>query len=316
MRLFCVFFGRDKTMSLMDASFIPSEDAGLLNAVPSYLSIGDMFKASPVVEGVDRFIYLEASNEALDQQNEIVLAKALADSSDYYLKFGNLDIDHYTQIGARSGIPNYELFEIGRPVEVAVRGGSTFVKGHIYSGTGQAAEKANAFWSSLVDVTPAQRWYPSVGGSVIAKSIVIDPATKNKRAVINKVRWSNIGFSKTPVNANLSTVSTIPFGALAKSMTAGGWDFIKAIEAGYGTDAAALSGGGALRKQSLEPALLSYWDFRDRLADLISHGRVSAGKPAQLIKLAQERFGMSVDVAAASVERFLGDLQMSLKERR
>ena len=301
----------------MDASFIPVEDAGLLAAVPAYLSIGDMFKASPVVEGGDRFIYLEASNETLDQQNEIVLAKALSDSSDYYLKFGNLDIDHYTQIGARSGIPNYEMFEIGRPVEVAVRGGSTFVKGHIYSGTGQAAEKANAFWSSLVDVKPAQRWYPSVGGAVIAKSIVIDPETKNKKAVINKVRWSNIGFSKTPVNANLSTVSTIPFGALAKSLCVdGGWDFLKAVEAGYGTDSASLSGGGALRKQSLEPNLLSYWDFRDRLSDLISKGSVSAGKPAELVKVAHERFGMSADVAAASVERFLSDLQMGLKERR
>lgn len=292
------------------------EERGLLDAVPTYLSISQMLKATPITEGVDRFIYLEASNESLDQQGEVVLAKALAESAAYYLKFGNLDIDHYTQIGARSGIPNYELFEIGRPVDVTVRDGSTFVKGQIYSGSGPAADRANAFWSSLTELNPPARWYPSVGGSVIGKSVVIDPETKGKKAVINKVRWTNIGFSKTPVNANLATVSTVPFGALAKSWGADGFDYAKAIEAGYGTDSATLSGGGALRKQSLEPGLLSYWDFRDGLADLIRKGKVSGGKPAELVKVAQVRFGMSPDVAAASVERFLSDLEQRRRLKR
>jgi hypothetical protein len=297
----------------MEIDYLSAEDRGLLDAVPSYLSITQMLKASPVVEGVDRFIYLEASNESLDQQNEIVLAKALEDSAAYYLKFGNLDIDHFTQIGAKAGIPNYELFEIGRPVDVAVRDGTTFVKGQIYSGSGPAAERANSFWSSLTELNPPARWYPSVGGSVIAKSVIIDPETKAKRAVINKVRWSNIGFSKMPVNANLATVSTLPFGALAKSLCAEGFDFMKAIEAGYGTDSAALSGGGALRKQSLESNLLSYWDFRDHLAEAIRKKRVSGAKPAELVNFARKQFGMPADTAAASVERFLSDLQRGLK---
>lgn len=288
------------------------EDQQLLGALPSYLSITQMLKATPSVENGERFIYLEASNEALDQQNEVVMAKALAESSAYYLKFGNLDIDHYTQIGARAGIPNYELYEIGRPADVAFRDGSTFVKGQIYSGSGPAAEKANAFWSSLTELNPPARWYPSVGGAVMEKSIVIDPATKAKRAVIKKVRWSNIGFSKTPVNANLATVSTVPFGALAKSFVAGGFDFAKAIEAGYGTDVATLSGGAALRKQSIEQGVLSYWDFRDALAAMIRSGQANGSKPAELVKVAQRKFGMSLDVAAASVGRFLGDLQNDL----
>ena len=298
----------------MEIDYLSAEDRGLLDAVPSYLSITQMLKASPVVEGGDRFIYLEASNESLDQQNEIVLAKALEDSAAYFLKFGNLDIDHFTQIGAKAGIPNYELFEIGRPVDVAVRDGATFVKGQIYSGSGPAAERANSFWSSLTELSPPARWYPSVGGAVIAKSVIIDPETKAKRAVINQVRWANIGFSKTPVNANLATVSTLPFGALAKSLCAEGFDFMKAIEAGYGTDSAALSSGGALRKQSLESNLLSYWDFRDHLAEAIRKKRVSGGKPAELVNFAHKQFGMPVDVAAASVERFLSDLKRGLKQ--
>lgn len=291
----------------MENRILSSDEQLLLDAVPSYLSISQMLKATPITEGQERFIYLEASNESLDLQGEVVLAKALADSAAYYLKFGNLDINHYTQIGAKVGIPNYELFEIGRPVDVSVQGSSTFVKGQIYSGSGPAAERANSFWSSLTELNPPARWYPSVGGSVIAKSVVIDPETKAKKALVNKVRWTNIGFSKTPVNATLATVSTVPFGALVKSLCADGFDLSKVLEAGYGTDASALAGGAALRKQSLEGNLLSYWDFRDGLAEWFRKGKVG-GKPAELVRVAQEHFGLSPDAAAAAVERFLGDL--------
>lgn len=191
-------------------------EAQLLNSVPDYLCITQMLKASPSMEQGERFVYLEASNETRDQQGEIVLAKALAESSDYYLRYGNMDLDHLTQLGPKAGIADYALYEIGRPVEVKVSGGRTLVKGQIYSGSGPVAEKANQFWSSLTELTPPQRWYPSVGGAVMEKALDIDPDTGAKRAVIKKVRWTNIGFSKTPVNQAVPTVSTVPFGALAK----------------------------------------------------------------------------------------------------
>ena len=297
----------------MEIGPISASEQRLLDAVPSFLCISDMLKATPVTEGPDRFVYLEASNESVDYQGEVVLAKALEDSAGYFKQFGNLDIDHYTQTGPRLGIPNYELYEVGRPLDVNVRDGRTFVKGQIYQGDGLAAQKANSFWSSLTETSPPQRWYPSVGGSVIEKSLAIDPQTKAKRAIISKVRWSNIGFSKTPVNLNVGTVSTVPIGALTKSLIASealsGFDYFKALEAGYGTDAAALTGGGALRKQSLEPNLLSYWEFRDRLADMIRNGEVTDYKPAGLVALAKNRFGLSDEVAAKSVQRFLDDLK-------
>jgi hypothetical protein len=47
----------------------------------------------------------------------------------------------------------------GPGTEVRVDNGATFVKSEIYSGTGRMAEKANLFWSSLTDVSPAKRWY-------------------------------------------------------------------------------------------------------------------------------------------------------------
>jgi hypothetical protein len=295
----------------MNDALATAEETRLLDAVPQFLGVSDMLKATPREEGGVRFVYLEASNESVDYQGEVVLSKALSESADYYLRYGNLDLDHYTQIGAKQGIPNYELYEIGRPVDVQVRDGKTFVKGQVYSGTGPAAERANGFWSSLVDLSPPARWYPSVGGKVISKSVSIDPATKAKRAVISGVRWTNIGFSKTPVNLSVGPISTVPIGALAKSMCAEGFDFTKALEAGYGTDAAALTGGGAFRTQSLHKGILSYWDFRDQLAALIRGGEVNGGRPADLVQAARERFGMAADQAATRVQRFLADLEQN-----
>jgi hypothetical protein len=265
----------------------------LLDAVPQFLGVSDMLKATPREEGGVRFVYLEASNESVDYQGEVVLAKALSESADYYLRYGNLDLDHYTQIGAKQGIPNYEMYEIGRPVDVQVRDGKTFVKGQIYSGTGPAAERANGFWSSLVDLSPPARWYPSVGGKVITKSVAIDPETKAKRAVISQVRWTNIGFSKTPVNLSVGAVSTVPIGVLAKSMCAEGIDFAKTLRpvtepTRRAWAEVALCVSSPSTKES-SPIGISATSSR------ISFGaaKVNGGSPAGLVKVARERFGLA-----------------------
>ncbi|HEX7642006.1 MAG TPA: hypothetical protein VF472_07305 [Burkholderiaceae bacterium] len=302
-------------------------DQAMLDALPSHIGISQLFKAQPVTEGGQRFVYLEASNEARDYQNEVILAQALADSADYYLKYGNLDLDHYTQIGKPNpaknwpGIPNYEWFEIGRPVDARIDGKRTFVKGHISSGTGPAAEKANLFWSSLTELNPPQVWYPSVGGAVLEKSTAIDPSTGTAYPVIKKVRWTNIGFSKTPVNPDVPEVSTIPIGVLAKSWSAQGLDLRKTLSAGYGTDSATLSGGSALRQGNGNNAgvsnggVLDYWNFRDRFSQLVMSGEVSHGIKDMVMEAAS-RFGLSRSVAAEYVERFLDDLQRGMQERK
>lgn len=276
--------------------------------------LSDLLKASPRMEGDRRFIFLEASNEARDQQNEVVLSKALKDSADYFLKFGNLDIDHYTIIGPKLGIPNYNSYEIGRPVDVRVDGKRTFVKGEIFRGEGPAAEKANEFWSSLTDLNPPQRWYPSVGGKVLegGRSTEFDPETKSNRVLVKAVRWYNIGFSKTPVNAAVPTVSAMPFGLFAKSWTAAGLDLTKALEAGYGTDSATLSGGGAMRRQSLDGAM--YYQMRDRLAtDMLSKKLGDDPSIADLVHHVGNEGEMDEDEASDFVERFLRDLRRDKK---
>lgn len=279
-------------------------DAALLDSCPDFVSVGSMLKAHPQVEGGRRIMYFEASNEGVDQQSEVIMAKALSEASGFFKKFGNIDIDHYTLIGAKLGIPDYASYEIGQPLDVGQRDGSTFVKAEIYAGEGQAAEKANMVWSSLVDLKPAQRWYPSVGGSVLAKSIEVDPKTKERRARVSKVRWTNVGLSKTPVNQHVGTCDVVPMGTFAKALTAG-----------YATDSMDLAGGQALRMQSLD-GVKSYWDFRERMATDLRAGQVSGGTSVKnLIAHAMGVFGLSHDDAAGHVERFMRDLKSKLERK-
>lgn len=297
-----------------------SDDA-LLSACPDFLSFGDMLKATPHTEGARRLLYFEASNEGRDQQGEIIAASALAAQADYYKRYGNLDIDHYTQVGARLGIPNYNLYEVGRPLEVNQRGRSTFVKAEVYSGEGPAAERANDLWATMTQIKPPQRWYPSVGGKVQERVVEIGRGGVRK-VIVKKVLWTNVGLSKTPVNQHVG-VATIPMEVLAKSWGAGGLDIdlAKTLTAGYGTDSASLTGGAALRKQSLYGAAqdegpIEYFDFRERTAAAIRAGKLGKPSAENIQVFAIKEFGLSPDEAAGNVERFMRDLHQGLKRSK
>lgn len=290
-------------------------DDRLLCGVPDFISVSGFLKAMPLEESGRRFIYIEASNETVDQQGEVVLSKALAESAGYYKQFGNLDIDHVTQIGAKQGIPDYTLYEIGRPVDVAAKDGRTFVKGELYSGAGAAAEKANQVWSSLTEIKPPARWYPSVGGQTLEKAVASDDSG-NRRAYIKRVRWTNVALSKTPVNQTVPSVQTVRMPVFAKCWGTHGLDFAKALEAGYGTDSAGLTGGGALRTQSLHGSPIGYMEFRDWLAGAIRNGQPGEKGAQPMVALAVRQFGLSQDKATAWVGRFLRDLGNGLNNRR
>lgn len=280
-----------------------------------FLSFSQCLKATPAEEGGKRYVYLEASNESVDQQGEIVLARALEESAEHYLKYGNIDLDHITQIGPKAGIADHHLYEIGRPVEVKIDNNRTFVKGQIIQGEGPVAAKANQFWESITEVEPPQRWYPSVGGSILEDDYDIDPETKRKRRLITKVRWTNIGLSRTPANSEVPEISVVPIGALAKCWGAGGLDITKALEAGYGSDSASLTGGGALRRQSLYGAPINYWDFRHQLSVALLRHKVS-GSAGDLADYAVKEYGLSRSEAAEWVERFLRDLSFNYDKRK
>ena len=289
-------------------------DEQLLAEVPEFLSISEMLKATPAEEGGERFIYFEASNEGIDQQNEKVLAKALADSASHFLKFGNIDIDHFTILGARAGIANPMAFEIGRPVDVTVRDDRTFVKAQLYRGQTDLAQNANMVWESMTQLSPPARWYPSVGGAVLAKSIEIDPETKGKVAVVTKVRWTNVGLSRTPVNQHLPAAGAAPLGVFAKSMN--GFVIAKALEASYATDAAGKTGGAAFGMQSIDTGPpRSYFEFRDRVSHAIQSREAKIQTADGLTAYSVKHFGLSPDEAAEWVDRFLSDLKSALQKR-
>jgi hypothetical protein len=275
-----------------------------------------MLKATPVVEAGERYVFVEASNEARDIQNERVLTKALADSADYFLKYGNLDLDHLTQIGPQLGIEGYEKFEIGRPVAVKVDGKATFVKGQIFRGEGPIAERANMFWDSLTKLDPPQRWYPSVGGAFPkdSKLTVVDPDSQQPLKVITKVRWTNLGFSKTPVNSKVPHAQTVPFGVLAKSLTAQGFALDKALTAGSAV--ANMTGGGALRGQSLQGAApANYQEFREALAGALRRGTLRDSSARGMAAYAVSEWGLPSNEVSEWVERFVRDMNDNLKRR-
>jgi hypothetical protein len=286
----------------------------LLNSIPDYLSIEMMLKATPSQEGGERYIYIEASNEGRDQQNEIVLAKALEDSSGHFLKFGNIDLDHKSMpsIASSYGIQNPEAWEVGKPVDVRVHGNKTFVKGQLFSGDTPLAAKANMVWDSMTKLNPPKNWYASVGGVPLAKSIKIDPDTGDKVGVVSRVRWTNLALTAQPVNQHVLGVSTAPFGVLAKSV---GLVMNKALEASYATDAAAKTGGAALGMQSLDSTPHSYFHFREQLAAALRSGEAKTQSMNGLVAYAVKKFNLSADEAAEWVDRFLTDLKSSLSSR-
>lgn len=288
-----------------------------LAGIPGFLSIGTMLKARPAEEAGERFIYLEASKEGVDQQNEVVLAKALEDSAGHFLKFGSIDIDHKSMpsIARIHGIEDPESWEVGIPVDVRCESGSVFVKGRLFSGDTPLAERANMVWDSLTKLSPPARWYPSVGGAPLARREAIDPITKSRVGMVTKVRWTNLAISRQPVNQHVAAAETLPFGALAKCWTSEGFDLTKALEAGYGTDSAGLAGGAALRTQSLDGVPHSYYEFRDRLSGALRSSDVKDQSMKGLIEYSAKKFSLAADEATEWVDRFLSDLKSSLTKR-
>ncbi len=267
----------------------------------SPLTVECLLKATPRVEGGQRVIYCEPSNEATDMEGERVLRQALADSRSYFLKKGNFDIDHLSLVGYAKGIANPRFYEIGRPTEVKLDEGRTFVKGVIYEG--EIHEQANYFWKSLTESLPPMPWFPSVGGHVRDAGTILPKGESAPVRAIKKVYWNNIGFSREPVNTTVPGVTTMPLGAFAKSWIGVGSDLVfKTIAAGYGTDHATLTGGGALRQESLHGVFHTVWN---RVLKKIQAGGLSlSGDPHEVRHYLIESEGLKPDEATDALRWF------------
>jgi hypothetical protein len=289
-------------------------DEQLLSTIPDYMVFGTMLKATPATEGGERIIYVEASNEGRDIDGEIVLSKALKESADYFIKFGVVDLDHKSMpnVAQRMGLVAEE-WAIGQPVDVRFDGDTTFVKAKLYDGDTPLAEKARNVWDGLTKLNPPARYYASVGGAVLGRDVRFDPKSGERIPVVTKTRWSNLALSQVPVNNHLATASSAPIGVFAKSLNA---YVLKGLEAGYGTDSASLTGGAALRGQSLHGSPIGYMEFRDRLSAAIKRHPGGLGGARGISALATRQFGLSEDQATEWVGRFLRDLESEMKRRK
>ena len=175
-------------------------------------------------------IEAEASNENLDFQEQIVLQDALTKSSNYFLENGVISYDH-RHLREED---NPEKYIIGEPLKVYTKGKRTFVKMLLY--------KSNTLAQEIIKKLKdgSTRIKTSVGGKLPQ---VVKEYNKKLGKIVEKVKsvlWDELAITFKPVNQTLSPI------------TLGSSAFVKALEAGYGTDVANLSGGGSLRKQDLQ----------------------------------------------------------------
>ena len=236
-------------------------------------------------------VFLEASNEGIDQEGEVLIRKALELSKDYFLEMGILSWDHKHK---QTGQPQ---FIIGEPSEVAFTESPsrTLVKGWLY----QKNKIAQQVWDNIQ--SDASKLGASVGGGILKKSA---DEKHPDIGVISRVIWDETALTHKPVNTGtFGHVSVIPFP-----------EFAKALMAGSGTDAASYTGGRALTGESMDHLLtdqtfaqtdkekITYQDSRkymDGLLVAIAKGRVKSMNDVVSFTLDQ---GYSDGVASALIE--------------
>lgn len=172
-------------------------------------------------------VYIEASNEIVDSQNDVTVMKALEEETENFLRKGVISWDH---LHKSEKSPEYI---IGEPLDVSFKKESTWVKGKLY--------KSVKIGQSVLDLlaSGSTRLGASIGGYIkkreqMSKSI----------SAITKVIWDELAITYKPVNdTTLGNVSLIPIGA-----------FAKALMAGSGVNPSNFTGGRAITPESLQGA--------------------------------------------------------------
>lgn len=165
-----------------------------------------------------RMVEVEASNENMDQEGDVILQDALMKSAPSFLAGGALDIDHLSEFGERMGIRNPASYVVGRPVEVKDLGERrTSVVGEIsksLDGVSRPQQyKFDEFWESL-QCDPPVRWRASVYGFPTENGIVKCQETGEcthgaKRFLIKGFIWKSLAFTRRPQNDTLSSPARI-----------------------------------------------------------------------------------------------------------
>ena len=204
-------------------------------------------------ENGNYFFEVEASNENIDLQDQIVLQNALMESKDEFLRGGVISYDHLHKTRDAAGNPISDpSMVIGEPVDVKfdTKTRSTIVKGKLYKTNEKARELINMLKAGSTRVRA------SVGG--IFPKIVKDAKTGIEK--VTHVLWNDLALTVSPVN------NTVGSAVFAKSLTS--QEFVnslpieikKSLYAGYGTDSASFNGGRALIPEDTNTEIIENTD--------------------------------------------------------
>lgn len=166
-----------------------------------------------------RMVEVEASNESVDREGDVILQAALLGSAEAFLRSGHLDIDHKSEIGYRMGIANPTSYIVGRPVEVKdVGGGRTSVVGEVMRATDGSFDpttrKYDELWASL-QTQPPVAWRASIYGFPIEGQLIDARITKcaeapdARRYVVKAIEWKSLAFTLSPINDAIKGVARI-----------------------------------------------------------------------------------------------------------
>jgi hypothetical protein len=163
-------------------------------------------------DGDRRMVEVEASNQVVDSEGDVILQRALLDSADRFVKTGHLDIDHISEIGDRLGIPNPTDFIVGVPTEVKDLGdGRTGVVGELHK---KGRAKADELWDSL-KAEPPVRWQASIYGFPVPGAVVDARVAKAEdlmgatRFLVKSLEWRSLAFTRNPVNTAIKGAARV-----------------------------------------------------------------------------------------------------------
>lgn len=241
-------------------------------------------------ENGNPYFEVEASNENIDLQNQIVLQRALLNSKKNFIKNGFISYDHLYKTKDENGIPvSDSRYLIGEPVDVYTEGKKTIVKGKLYKSNPLAQD----IISKLKD--GSKRIRASVGG--LWPKVIKDRTGVEK---IYEVLWNDLALTPTPVN------NTVGAATLVKSMQPD--EFMKALSAGYGTDSSKFKNGRALIPENIGETI----NIKNDLLDAISGGEIKKTKE-DMTRYLLDR-GIDGNLARTVVREIIGKGGNSMKK--
>jgi hypothetical protein len=191
----------------------------------------------------ENIIYIEASNEKSDRQDDTVLQKALREQAKEFMRRGLISYDHLHKVLKD---PRYI---IGEPLDVKFPDdGRTLVKARLYPSNEYAADLKKKLKDNCT------RLGSSIGGFITKRVKSVDKLRKSVN-YISGIIWDEVALTFKPVNSDtLGTVQYVPYSEFAKSFCSESYqpEIFKALMAGGGTDAAAFTGGRTLIPESLQ----------------------------------------------------------------